>query len=56
MEMEIEIPVGSEAEVVLPEEVKIISINGLEYQRATHRERPVQIQSGRYKVAYKVNL
>lgn len=53
MEMEIQIPVGSEAEVVLPEGITKININGLEYGVAVNREKTMHMQSGRYKMKYK---
>lgn len=56
MEMQIEIPVGSEAEVVLPDEATDITINGDEQSIAGGSEKSLTIQSGRYKVTYDVNL
>ena len=52
MEMEIEIPVGSEAEVVLPEEAKNVSVNGLEYDREANKEKSLNLQSGKYTLTY----
>ena len=52
MEMEIDIPVGSEAEVVLPEGVKKVSINGLENERAANSEKLLTLQSGKYILTY----
>lgn len=54
MEMEIQIPVGSEAEVVLPEGTTKININGLEYGVAVNREKTMHMQSGRYKMTYEL--
>ncbi len=54
MEMDIRIPVGSEAEVVLPEGITTININGLEYGVAINREKTMHVQSGRYKMTYKI--
>ena len=52
MEMEIEIPVGSVGEVVLPEGVKKVSINGVENERNAQSEKLLTLQSGRYKLMY----
>src|SRR5690554_2935617 len=52
MEMEIQIPVGSEAEVVLPDGITKININGLEYGVAVNREKTMHLQSDRYLMTY----
>ncbi|MDD3901726.1 MAG: alpha-L-rhamnosidase C-terminal domain-containing protein, partial [Dysgonamonadaceae bacterium] len=52
MVMEIDIPVGSVGEVVLPEGVKKVSINGVENARNSQSEESLTLQSGRYKLMY----
>ncbi|NCC59663.1 MAG: alpha-rhamnosidase [Verrucomicrobiae bacterium] len=54
MEMEIEIPVGSEAEVTLPEEVKAITINGIEQNISGNSKKSLKMQNGRHNVAYNI--
>lgn len=54
MEMDIQIPVGSEAEVVLPEGTTKINLNGVEYGVTVNREKTMHMQSGRYKMTYEL--
>jgi alpha-L-rhamnosidase len=52
MEMDIQIPVGTEAEVVLPREVKEYSINGSKSVIQDDHRGVVEIKSGTYKIDY----
>ncbi len=51
-EMDIQIPVGVEAEVVIPENVSKYSINGSESEKPAGKEVKAEIKSGKYKISY----
>lgn len=52
MELTIEIPVGIEAEVVVPSGVKKYNLNGKEYELTGDQLSVVAIKSGKYKINY----
>jgi alpha-L-rhamnosidase len=52
LEMELEIPVGMEAEVGLPALVNYYKINGEEYELDDMEEKRVGLKSGKYKISY----
>jgi hypothetical protein len=52
LEMELEIPVGMEAEVILPAFVNYYKIDGEEYELDDMEEKRVGLKSGKYKISY----
>jgi alpha-L-rhamnosidase len=53
LELEIEIPVGVEAEIVLPDSVNYYKVDGKEYDLIDIERKRVGLKSGKYKVSYK---
>lgn len=51
MEMEVEVPVGVDAEVIFPENVKEYELNGKK-QSIQHENTGVTVKSGSYKISY----
>jgi alpha-L-rhamnosidase len=52
MELEVEIPVGTEAGIVLPSEVKKYRLNGREHELSGEKSTVVAVKSGKYKFSY----
>jgi len=52
MEMNIEIPVGIEAGVVIPSGIKKYSLEGKEYEISGEKSYVVGVKSGKYKISY----
>lgn len=53
MEIDLEIPVGIEAEVVLPETVTQFTLKGKKHQLKKGESQTVKLKSGKYKISYK---
>jgi alpha-L-rhamnosidase len=53
LELDIEIPVGVEAEIVLPDLVNYYKVDGKEYDLIDIERKRVGLKSGKYKVSYK---
>jgi alpha-L-rhamnosidase len=53
LELNVEIPVGVEAEVVIPSLTKTYTLNDKEYQLTGSEEKAVGLKSGKYRVSYK---
>ncbi|HZK96497.1 MAG TPA: family 78 glycoside hydrolase catalytic domain [Prolixibacteraceae bacterium] len=52
MELIVEIPVGSEAGVVIPSGIKKYSLDGKEYEMSGEKNSVVAVKSGKYKINY----
>ena len=52
MELEVEIPVGTEAGIILPSVVKKYRLNGREYELTGEKSAVVEVKSGNYKFNY----
>ena len=52
MELNVEIPVGSEAGVVIPSGIKKYSLDGKEYELTGEKDAIVSVRSGKYKIFY----
>ncbi len=52
MELDIEIPVGVEAEVVIPPSAKSYKLNNKEYEMAGNEETEVELKSGKFKISF----
>jgi len=52
MELNVEIPVGSEAGVVIPSGIKKYSLDGKEYELSGEKSAVVAVKSGKYKINY----
>jgi len=52
MELNVEIPVGSEAGVVIPEGIKKYSLEGKEFELSGEKSTVVAVKSGKYKISY----
>jgi alpha-L-rhamnosidase len=52
LELEIEIPVGVEAEVVIPPSAKSYKLNDKEYEMAGKKENEVELKCGKYKISF----
>jgi alpha-L-rhamnosidase len=53
LELELEIPVGVEAEVVIPASAKFYTLNDKKYELTGSEEKVVRLKSGKYKINYK---
>jgi alpha-L-rhamnosidase len=53
LNLDIEIPVGVEAEVFIPASAKTYKLNDIEYELSGSEENAVGLKSGKYKVSYK---
>jgi len=52
MELNVEIPVGSEAGVVIPSGIIKYSLDGKEYELSGEKSSVVAVKSGKYKISY----
>jgi len=52
MELNVEIPVGSVAGVVIPSDIKKYSLDGKEYELSGEKSAVVAVKSGKYKINY----
>jgi alpha-L-rhamnosidase len=52
MELDIEIPVGVEAEVVIPPSAKSYKLNDKEYEMTGKEENEVELKCGKYKISF----
>ena len=52
MELNVEIPVGSEAGVVIPSGIKKYRLDGKEYEVSGEKSSVVAVKSGKYKINY----
>jgi alpha-L-rhamnosidase len=53
LNLDVEIPVGLEAEVFIPASAKTYKLNDIEYELSGSEENAVGLKSGKYKVSYK---